>query len=294
MHKQKPKKFGYDPMVVGPRARALGPEAGTSRYLKNRNESDMEAEKRKRPGTDILIGRNPVTEALRAGRPIEKILVQEGAGGAAGKLIALAKENGVRIERVRKSDLEKLVGKEPHQGILAIASAHAYASMDDIFRRAEEAGEPPLIVVLDGIEDPHNLGAILRTAECAGFHGVIIPKRNACGLTEIVAKSSAGAIEYVPCVRTVNIARTLEELKERGVWIYACDMDGENYTDCAMTGAAAVVIGAEGKGISRLVKEKCDFTVSIPLRGRIQSLNASNAAAVLMYEVVRQRSSEEK
>lgn len=236
-----------------------------------------------------IVGRNPVAEAIKAGRPIDKILIQEGAGGAADKIRKLAKENHIPFETATKRDIEKLAKGVAHQGIVAFGSTHDYASVEDIFRAADKSGEPPFIVVLDGIEDPHNLGAILRSAECAGAHGVIVAKRNACGLTDTVAKSSAGAIEYVPCAKVTNIARTLEELKERGVWIYACDMDGQNYFDQEMTGPCAIVIGAEGKGISRLVKEKCDFTVSMPLMGRIQSLNASNAACVLMYEIRRQR-----
>ncbi len=236
-----------------------------------------------------IAGRNPVTEAIRAGRPIDRILIQEGAGGAAGRVKKLAQESGIPVEIVPKRDIDKLAAGENHQGIVAFASAHEYASVDDIFTAAEAAGEAPFIVVLDGIEDPHNLGAILRSAECAGAHGVIIPSRNACGLTETVSKSSAGAVEYVPCAKVTNIARTLDDLKKRGIWIYACDMDGETYYRQDMTGPCAIVIGAEGKGISRLVKEKCDFTVSMPLMGKIQSLNASNAACVLMYEIRRQR-----
>ena len=236
-----------------------------------------------------IAGRNPVAEAIKAGRPIDKILIQEGAGGAADRIRKLALENRIPVEIVPKRDIEKLVEGEHHQGIVAFASSHEYASVEDIFDAASKSGEPPFIVVLDGIEDPHNLGAILRSAECAGAHGVIVPKRNACGLTETVAKSSAGAVEYVPCARVTNIARTLDELKERGVWIYACDMDGVTYYKQDMKGPCAIVIGAEGKGISRLVKEKCDFTVSMPLMGKIQSLNASNAACVLMYEIRRQR-----
>ena len=236
-----------------------------------------------------IAGRNPVAEAIKAGRPIDKILIQEGAGGAADRIRKLALENRIPVEIVPKRDIEKLAEGENHQGIVAFAPSHEYASVDDIFDAASKSGEPPFIVVLDGIEDPHNLGAILRSAECAGAHGVIVPKRNACGLTETVAKSSAGAVEYVPCARVTNIARTLDELKERGVWIYACDMDGVTYYKQDMKGPCAIVIGAEGKGISRLVKEKCDFTVSMPLMGKIQSLNASNAACVLMYEIRRQR-----
>lgn len=240
-----------------------------------------------------IAGRNPVTEAIRAGRPIDKILIQEGAGGAADRVRKLAAENHIPVETATKRDIEKLAKGEAHQGVVAFCSSHDYASVEDIFAKAEASGEPPFIVVLDGIEDPHNLGAILRSAECAGAHGVIIPKRNACGLTDTVAKSSAGAVEYVPCAKVTNIARTLDELKERGIWIYACDMDGETYFRQSMTGPCAIVIGAEGKGISRLVKEKCDFTVSMPLMGRIQSLNASNAACVLLYEIRRQRMEKE-
>ena len=241
-----------------------------------------------------LAGRNPVTEAIRAGRPIDRILIQEGAGGAADRVKKLAKENHIPVETVPKRDIDRLAPDEAHQGVVAFCSTHEYASVDDIFAAAEKKGEPPFIVVLDGIEDPHNLGAVLRSAECAGAHGVIIPKRNACGLTETVAKSSAGAVEYVPCARVTNIARTLEDLKEKGVWIYACDMDGATYYKQDMKGPCAIVIGAEGKGISRLVKEKCDFTVSMPLMGKIQSLNASNAACVLMYEIRRQRDEQQK
>lgn len=240
-----------------------------------------------------IAGRNPVTEAIRAGRPIDKILIQEGAGGAADRVRKLAAENLIPVETATKRDIEKLAKGEAHQGVVAFCSSHDYASVEDIFAKAEASGEPPFIVVLDGIEDPHNLGAILRSAECAGAHGVIIPKRNACGLTDTVAKSSAGAVEYVPCAKVTNIARTLDELKERGIWIYACDMDGVTYFRQSMTGPCAIVIGAEGKGISRLVKEKCDFTVSMPLMGRIQSLNASNAACVLLYEIRRQRMEKE-
>ena len=161
--------------------------------------------------------------------------------------------------------------------------------MEDIFAKAEASGEPPFIIILDNLEDPHNLGAVMRTAECAGAHGVIIPKRRAAGLTETVAKAAAGALEYIPCVKVANIAQTIDQLKERGLWIAACDMGGKEYYKQDLTGSIAVVIGSEGNGISRLVKEKCDFVVSMPMMGRINSLNASNAAAVIMYEVRKQR-----
>jgi 23S rRNA (guanosine2251-2'-O)-methyltransferase len=172
---------------------------------------------------------------------------------------------------------------------MAFAAAHKYSTVDEIMSAADVRAESPFIIILDDLEDPHNLGAIMRTAECAGAHGVIIGKNNAVGLTETVAKASAGAIEYMRVARVTNIGRTIDELKERGVWVAACDMDGDNYTDADLKGPIAIVIGNEGKGISRLVKEKCDFTVSIPMTGRISSLNASNAAAILMYEIIRQR-----
>ena len=176
-----------------------------------------------------------------------------------------------------------------HQGVIAFTAAHKYSTVDEIMSAADERAESPFIIILDDLEDPHNLGAIMRTAECAGAHGVIIGKNNAVGLTETVAKASAGAIEYMRVARVTNIGRTIDELKDRGIWIAACDMDGDNYTDADLKGPIAIVIGNEGKGISRLVKEKCDFTVSIPMSGRISSLNASNAAAILMYEIIRQR-----
>ena len=201
----------------------------------------------------------------------------------------MAKDRGVPIIKAERASLDRISAGGAHQGIIAYASAFEYKELEDIMEKAKTSGEEPLIIILDNLEDPHNLGAIMRTAECAGAHGVIIPKRNACGLTETVAKSSAGAIEYVPCVRVTNIVRAIEELKEKGFWIAACDMGGQNYYEADLSGKLAVVIGSEGAGISKLVKENCDFTVSMPMVGRITSLNASNAAAVLMYEVRRQR-----
>lgn len=236
-----------------------------------------------------ICGRNPVIEALKSGREIDRILVQEGAGGSAGKILSLAKSRGIPVQYAKKDILDRKAKGSSHQGVIAYVSAYAYASLEDAFRLAEERGEPPFLILLDEIEDPHNLGAVMRTAECAGAHGVIITKRRAAGITETVAKASAGAVEYLPCIRVNNMARTIEELQERGVWVYACDMDGTSYYEQDMTGPAALVIGNEGSGISRLVREKCDFVVSIPMVGRISSLNASNAAAVLMYEVRKQR-----
>ncbi len=244
-------------------------------------------------GSEMLFGRNPVTEALKSGRDIEKILVQDTSGGSVGRILALANEKGVQVQKVTKQMLDHLAEGAAHQGIAAHVSAHEYVSVEDILSRAEERGEDPFIIVLDGIEDPHNLGAIMRSAECVGAHGIIIQKRRAVGLTQTVAKASAGAIEYMPCARVTNIARTVEELKEKNIWVYACDMDGQNYTGQNLTGPVAVVIGAEGEGISENVKKKCDGVVSLPMRGQITSLNASNAAAVLMYEVRRQRDAQQ-
>ena len=238
---------------------------------------------------DLIIGRNPVIEALKSGRSISKLLIQKGASGSIGKIYDLAKQSAVKIETVEKSELDKLCMSKAHQGVAAFAAAHSFASMEDIYAKAEASGNSPLIVILDEIEDPHNLGAIMRTAECAGVSGIIVSKRRSCGLTDTVAKTSAGAIEYMPCVQVTNIARTIEELKKDGFWIAACDMDGKLYTETDLKGKLAIVIGNEGKGVSRLVREKCDFAVSIPLFGNINSLNASNAAAVVMYEAVRQR-----
>ena len=250
-------------------------------------ELDQQEDRAER--SDLLIGRNPVTEALKSGRSMEKVILQKGGGGSLGMIARMAKDRGIVVEETEKAALDRLAAGGAHQGAAAVVSAHSYAELEDVLKAAADRGEDPLLVVLDGIEDPHNLGAIMRTAECAGAHGVIIPKRRAAGLTETVAKSSAGAIEYMPVVRVTNIAMTLEKLKEQGIWVYACDMDGALYTEQSLTGPAAIVVGAEGAGVSRLVREKCDGIVSIPMRGKINSLNASNAAAILLYEIRRQR-----
>ncbi|PWM65801.1 MAG: 23S rRNA (guanosine(2251)-2'-O)-methyltransferase RlmB [Eubacteriales Family XIII. Incertae Sedis bacterium] len=239
--------------------------------------------------TNLIIGRNPVTEALRAGRDIDKLMVGPGLEGSIKKIIGMAKEKRIPIIFTDKAALDRASGGGAHQGVIAYVSVYEYCEVKDILKAAREKGEDPFIIILDGLEDPHNLGAIMRTAEGAGAHGVIVPKRRSVGLTETVAKASAGAVEYVPVARVVNIARTIDELKREGLWIVACDMGEQMYYEADLTGAVAVVIGSEGFGISRLVREKCDFTVSMPMRGKITSLNASNAAAVLMYEVRRQR-----
>lgn len=256
----------------------------------NRGQKNTGKEGQKEGGipANIIVGRNAVSEALESGREIEKLVIADGTGGSVKRLVALAKERKVRTEYRSRNYLDGIYDGA-HQGVIAFASAHEYSTVAEIMKRADESGERPFLIILDDIEDPHNLGAIMRTAECAGAHGIIISRRHAAGLTETVAKSSAGAIEYMKVARVANIARTIDELKEKGLWIAACDMDGENYTEADLKGAIAIVIGNEGSGISRLVKEKCDFTVSIPMLGHISSLNASNAAAILMYEIRRQR-----
>ena len=237
-----------------------------------------------------LEGRNAVLEVLKSGRDIEKIIVQKGnVEGTIRRIAGMARERGIVVQEAARQKLDEMSQTKNHQGVIAIVSEHEYAEVDDILRSAAEKGEKPFIIILDKITDPHNLGAVIRTAECAGAHGVIIPKRRSVGLTAVVGKTSAGALEYMPVARVTNIARTIEELKKQGVWVACADMDGEDYYDASLDGAIALVIGSEGEGVSRLVKEKCDFTVSIPMYGKISSLNASVAGALLMYEVVRQR-----
>ena len=239
----------------------------------------------------LIEGRNALTEALKSGRAIDKVYVADGSTDRSlARLTALAKEAGAVIVPTDRRKLDQMSPTGAHQGVIAAVAAHDYASVDDILALAESRGEPPLIVICDELSDPHNLGAILRSAECAGAHGVIIPKRRSVGLTAVVAKSSAGAVEYLPVARVANIPNAIRELKERGVWIYGTAADGasELYrTD--LTGPAAIVIGNEGEGMGRLVRESCDVLVSIPMKGRISSLNASAAATVLLYEALRQR-----
>lgn len=238
----------------------------------------------------VIIGRNAVLEAIRAERTIERLYVLEGpADGAMQSVLRAAKKKNIRINFVKKDRLNKLAESDKHQGAVAIAAAYAYVEVDDILKAARDKNEPPFIIILDGIEDPHNLGAIIRTANQAGAHGVIIPKRHAAGLTAVVAKTSAGALNYTPVAKVTNLARTIDELKEAGLWFACADMDGELMYDCNLTGAIGLVIGSEGSGAGKLVKEKCDFTVKIPMFGQVDSLNASVAAGVLSYEIVRQR-----
>ncbi|MBQ1919692.1 MAG: 23S rRNA (guanosine(2251)-2'-O)-methyltransferase RlmB [Selenomonas sp.] len=245
---------------------------------------------------DVLIGRNAVTEALRAGRGINKILLADGdREGQVSEIIALAKERGIILQFVERSKIESVAGGLRHQGVMAYVAPVAYAELDDILRKAEEAGEPPFLLLLDELEDPHNLGALLRTADATGVHGVLIPKRRSVPLTATVAKTSAGAVEYVPVARIGNISQTLKNLKEKGFWVAGADMDGsQNYYEADLTGPLVLVVGSEGKGMGRLTKEQCDFIVKMPMVGKINSLNASVAGSILMYESMRQRLAKRK
>lgn len=238
----------------------------------------------------IIEGRNAVLEAFRAGKTIDKLFALDGCqDGPVKSILREAKKTDTIINFVDKERLDRLANSGHHQGVVAQAAAYEYAEVEDILNAAKEKGEAPFIFILDEIEDPHNLGAIIRTANLCGAHGVIIPKRRAVGLTATVAKTSAGAINYTPVAKVTNIAKTIEELKKEGMWFVCADMDGQTMYDLNLTGPIGLVIGNEGAGVSRLVKEKCDFTASIPMKGDIDSLNASVAAGVLAYEIVRQR-----
>lgn len=239
---------------------------------------------------DKIIGRNPVLEAIKAGRSIDKILIKKGKyEGSIIPVVKKAKEAGIIIQETERSKLDAVAEGGNHQGVIAYVSAYEYVSTEDILNKAREKGEAPFVIICDKITDPHNLGAIIRTANCVGAHGVIIPKRGSAGLNSAAVKTSAGAVEYTGVAKVTNISDTIEKLKKEGLWIAAADMDGQPMYEVDLKGALGIVIGSEGEGISRLVKEKCDFIVSIPMRGEINSLNASVAAGVVMYEALRQR-----
>ena len=259
-----------------------------SKEFETRNDRQDEA------GADGLIeGRNAVIEALRAGTSIDKIYLAKGeTDKTLGHIASTARAQGVVVVEADRRKLDFMSRTHAHQGVIALAAVREYASVEDLLAAAREKDEAPLIVVCDEISDPHNLGAIIRTAECAGAHGVIIPKRRSAGLTSVVGKTSAGAASWVPVARVPNLSAALRELKKQGVWIFGTAADGSTpLYEADLKGPAAIVIGSEGDGMGRLVRESCDYLVSIPLRGRITSLNASNAAAVLLYEAVRQRMS---
>ena len=236
----------------------------------------------------LLVGRNPIREALKSGRTVEKLLVAQGdLSGAAKDIIRMARDAGAVVQTVDRSRLDQIY--PAHQGMLAYVAAVDYKSLDDILALAQERGEDPFILILDGVTDPHNLGAIIRSAECAGAHGVILPERRAAGLGPAAAKAAAGALNYLPIARVKNLNRTIDELKQRGVWVIGTAMDGEDALSADLTGPVALVIGSEGEGISHLTLQKCDRTVTLPMKGQIVSLNASVAAGILMYEIVRAR-----
>ncbi|MDD3334909.1 MAG: 23S rRNA (guanosine(2251)-2'-O)-methyltransferase RlmB [Eubacteriales bacterium] len=240
------------------------------------------------PNENLLSGRNPIREALKSGRDIEKLLVARGElSGSAREIVQMAKERRVPVQEVDRSRLDDITHN--HQGMLAFASAYQYSNLDAMLALAQERNEAPFLVLLDGITDPHNLGAIIRTAECAGAHGVIVEERRAVGLTPAAVKASAGAIEHIPVARITNLSNTIQSLKERNIWVYAADMEGEDYGTVNFDGAVALVIGAEGEGVGRRVLDTCDKAVSIPLKGKLDSLNASVAAGILMYAVARTR-----
>lgn len=249
--------------------------------------TDKFAEERQK---DLIIGRNAVAELLKSGREIDTLFVVRGEkGGTVGKIIAECKEKGAVVKDVDRKKLDFMCGHANHQGVAATCAAHDYSTVEEILETAKERGEEPFIVACDGIEDPHNLGAIIRTAEAAGVHGIIITKRRSASLNYTVGKTSAGALEYMKVARVSNLASELQKLKAQGIWIYGADMDGEDVRGVDTSGAAVLVIGSEGDGISRIVREKCDFIVSLKMKGKINSLNASVAGGVLMYEFAYKR-----
>ena len=237
---------------------------------------------------DRIVGRNAVMEALKSGRPLDSVLIARGERqGSIGAIVARCRDNGIPVKETDSRKLDAMASN--HQGVIAIAACKDYVTLDELFAAAEQKGEPPFFIVCDELEDPHNLGAILRTAEAAGAHGVVVPRRRSVGLTGAVYKASAGAVEYVPVARVANINDALSEMKKRGMWIYGLDMDGENWCSTDLTGAMALVVGSEGRGVSRLVRENCDFVLSLPMSGHINSLNASVACGIVLYEAARQR-----
>lgn len=254
------------------------------------NSESKEEKKENAVNETVICGRNPVMELIRTNKEIDKILVAfNSKTGTINAILEKARAKKIPIREVSKTKLDFLTQGNNHQGIAAVIAARNYCSVDDILNEAAKKNQDPFIIICDGVEDPHNLGAIIRTAEAAGVHGIIIPKNRSASLNATVAKASSGAIEYVNVARVVNITDTIKYLKEKGVWIYGADMDGENATDTSLLGSIGIVVGNEGNGISRLVKENCDGIVKLPMFGKINSLNVSVAAGVLMYEVIRQR-----
>lgn len=279
------RSFGDRPSFGGPRPERRDEyRAPREERREERRPAAPQVREEEQMENNLLVGRNPIREALRAGRDIEKLLVARGELiGSAREIVAMAKDAKIIVQEVDRVRLDQMAPN--HQGLIAVASAYSYKTVDDMLALAKERGEAPLLVILDGVTDPHNLGAIIRSAECAGAHGVIIPERRAVGLTPSAVKASAGAVEYMPVAKEVNLTRTIERLKKEGIWIYGAAMNGEDYRKVNFSGAAAIVIGSEGEGMSRLVAESCDKIVSLPMKGHIDSLNASVAAGILLYAV---------
>lgn len=256
------------------------------------SEQGYVRQERKEESENIIEGRNPVIEVMKSARTVEKLLVAKGnVEGSIKMILGMAKDKGIVISEVDRKKLDDMSSTGSHQGVIAIVSPYTYSTIDEIFDFAKEKGEDPFIVILDEIEDPHNLGSIVRSANVCGAHGVVIPKRRSALVTSTVAKSSAGAVEHTKIAKVTNINQTIKELKDRGVWVAGTDMDGEVAYKSNLTGPIAIVVGSEGKGISKLVKENCDLVIKIPMKGEINSLNASVAAGIMMYEIVRQRGS---
>ena len=244
----------------------------------------------KERGSNIICGRNPVLEAVRSGREIDRLLIAHGiSGGSVTAIIAKCKAKGVLIKEISPQKLDYYCGGANHQGVAVMLASQEYSTVDDIMALADNRNEKPFIIICDGLEDPHNLGAVIRTAEATGVHGVIIPERRSASLNATVAKAACGALEYVPVARVTNIASTIDMLKDKGVWVFGADMDGEDYTKTDFDVPCAIVVGNEGKGIGTLTAKKCDKIISLPMLGKINSLNASVAAGILMYEAVRKR-----
>ncbi|MBQ9325779.1 MAG: 23S rRNA (guanosine(2251)-2'-O)-methyltransferase RlmB [Clostridia bacterium] len=284
------REYRNDRSGFAPRERRI-PEPRTyeeKSYLDFEHVPAVPVKEENLPADNLLAGRNPIREALKSGRDLEKLLVARGElSGSAREIVQMARDAKVPVQEVDKSRLDEIAPH--HQGMIAYASAYAYASVEDILEVARSRGEKPFIILLDGVTDPHNLGAVIRTAECAGAHGVIVPERRSVGLTPAAVKASAGAVEFLKVARVPNLNRTIDQLKQSGIWVYALSMDGDDYESVDFREGTALVVGSEGEGISRLVMENCDQKVSLPLKGKIESLNASVAAGIVMYRVLRSR-----
>jgi 23S rRNA (guanosine2251-2'-O)-methyltransferase len=281
----------FDGSRKGPRQEKKSGGTAPEKRMPREPKLDAEVQEEQLGDNDKLEGRNSILEALRANRTINKLFVIKGEReGSIRQIVAMAREKGIIVTEVEKSALDSMSSSRSHQGVIAFVAVKEYVEVDDILQLAQEKGQPPFIIILDEIADPHNFGAILRTANAVGAHGVIIPKRRAIGLTSAVSKAAAGAVEYVPVSRVTNIAQTIEYLKKNNIWVVGTDATGEKaFYESDLKGPLALVVGSEGEGMGKLIREKCDFVVNIPMQGEISSLNASVAAAIVMYEILKQR-----